>query len=299
MKPRPDDILTTAMLVELKSHFWTGHRRDRDVSATAAGQYRAIPYKSGFFNKRLVPEEALSRLSAIHRNARDQHNLHTLPWNNDGKRVLTRDNHSHYVSTIDPFIEASNTETAVLTRELPHWIDQWRPVLGDMHRDSDYPTPEELQQKFGLSYHISSIPTGHHFLVALNGDRDRIRHQIDEDTKQRLHDGATALYHRINDALAHLADRMGKDANGHYNRFYDTTFEKLADIARVAPRLNIYNDHTLDDICAQIEHRILPVAPETVRPTSPHFDPNLRAQLQRDSAALAEQLAGYFPSPSP
>ena len=294
----PDrNILTNAMLVELDTSFWTAHRRDRDVSAVAADQYRAVPFDAGFFNKRLLSKEALARLRTCHRNARDQHNHHTLPWSKNGIRLLTVDNYDTYVKTIDSLREQLLAEINVLKHDYARWRADARTKLSAMYRDSDYPDPDELNEKFSLTYTMSPIPASHHFLVALNGDRDRVRNQIDTETQKRVRDAASALYSRINDALEHFSQRMGTDTQGKPLRFKDTTLTKLTEIVKVAPRLNLYNDPELNRLCAQLEQRLNPIDPDTLRPTSAHFNPALRTELHLETQALAEKFAGYYAVP--
>ena len=59
------------------------------------------------------------------------------------------------------------------------------------------------------------------------------------------------------------------------------------------PRLNIFGDETLAQLCAQVKEKIASVEPDALRP-SKTFDPAARAQVKRDADELAEKFAGYF-----
>ena len=81
--------------------------------------------------------------------------------------------------------------------------------------------------------------------------------------------------------------------------FRDSMIGNIRDLVDVVPRLNIFGDDALAQLCAQVKEKIAAVEPDALRP-SKTFDPAARARVKRDADALAERFAGYFaPAPEP
>ena len=81
-------IQNKAMLVRLSVSMWTARRYDRKVSDQAAADF-AAKNDAGRYNKMLVAQDAISRMTKIVSEVRDWHYTHTLPWQDDGQRILT------------------------------------------------------------------------------------------------------------------------------------------------------------------------------------------------------------------
>ena len=71
----------------------------------------------------------------------------------------------------------------------------------------------------------------------------------------------------------------------------------IRDLVDVVPRLNIFGDDTLAQLCEQVKEKIAAVEPDSLRP-SRTFDPVARARVKRDADALTERFAGYFAAPA-
>ena len=67
----------------------------------------------------------------------------------------------------------------------------------------------------------------------------------------------------------------------------------IRDLVDIVPRLNIFGDDALAQLCQQVKDKIAGVEPDALRP-SRTFDPVARVQVKRDADALAEKFAGYF-----
>ena len=79
--------------------------------------------------------------------------------------------------------------------------------------------------------------------------------------------------------------------------FRDTMISNVRDLVDVVPRLNIFGDDRLAQLCQEVKDRIAHADPATLRP-SPQYNPNIRHQVKRDADALKEKFAGYFGAPA-
>ena len=77
-----------AMLVSLRINSWSGRLYDRQASQQVA-VHNDADTNAGRYNKRLLPKQAFAALAATMSNARTSHNANTLPWDDQGGRLLT------------------------------------------------------------------------------------------------------------------------------------------------------------------------------------------------------------------
>ena len=282
-----------AMLVSLRINAWSGRLYDRQASNHVAAHHEASS-GAGRYNKRLLPKAAFAALTATMSAARSSHYDQSLPWDDQGSRLLTVANYERYTELLNALRERVVRERARFIEDYDDYIDQSRMDLGRLFRIEDYPSKEALQGKFAIRYRIVPVPDADHFMAKLaSGDTDRVKRDIEHQIEERLHDAVADLYRRLGEAVERVSGRLQEDENGKPLVFRDSMIENIRSLVDVVPRLNIFGDDHLARLCEQVKDRIAGTDPETLRP-SRTFNPNVRRQVKRDADALMEQFAGYF-----
>ena len=226
--------------------------------------------------------------------ARTKHYENTLPWDDQGWRLLTVANYEHYTALMDALRERMVRERARFIEDYDDHIDQARLDLGRLFRIDDYPSKEALQGKFSLRYRITEVSDPEHFMAKLaTDDVERIRRNIETDVEERLHGAVGDLYRRFGEAIERVSDRLREDENGKPLVFRDSMIENIRELVDVVPRLNIFGDAELARLCEQVKEKIAGVEPDALRP-SRTFDPAARERVKRDADDLMEKFAGYF-----
>jgi hypothetical protein len=80
-------LSSKAMLCTVSISAWSGYKYDREASEQVA-EIHGAEKDSGRFNKRLVPRKELEEITKIIGKARRDHEFVTLPWSDNGYRVL-------------------------------------------------------------------------------------------------------------------------------------------------------------------------------------------------------------------
>ena len=177
-----------AMLVSLRINSWSGRLYDRQASQQVA-VHNDADSSAGRYNKRLLPKQAFAALAATMSNARTGHNANTLPWDDQGGRLLTVANYERYTAALDSLIERVVRERARFIEDYDDYVDQARLDLGRLFRLEDYPGTEALQGKFAIRYRIVPVPDARHFMADLaQGETERVRRDIEQpspDPSQR------------------------------------------------------------------------------------------------------------------
>ena len=141
---------------------WSGRLYDRQASQQVA-VHNDADTSAGRYNKRLLPKQAFAALAATMSNARTSHNANTLPWDDQGGRLLTVANYERYTAALDTLIERVVRERARFIEDYDEYVDQARLDLGRLFRLEDYPGTEALQDKFAIRYRIVPVPDARHF----------------------------------------------------------------------------------------------------------------------------------------
>ena len=282
-----------AMLVSLRITAWSGRLYDRQASNHVAAHHDASA-SAGRYNKRLLPKAAFAALTATISKIRSTHYEQTLPWDDQGSRMLTVANYERYTELLDGLRERMVRERARFIEDYDDNIDQARLDLGKLFRIEDYPSKEALQGRFGIRYRIVPVPDADHFMAQLaSDDTDRVKRDIERQIEERLHEAVGDLYRRLGEAVERVSERLQEGEDGKPLVFRNSMIENIRDLVDVVPRLNIFGDDRLAGLCQQVKDRIAHAEPATLRP-SPQFNPNVRSQVKRDADALMQQFAGYF-----
>ncbi len=112
-----------AMLVSLRINSWSGRLYDRQASQQVA-VHNDADTNAGRYNKRLLPKQAFAALAATMSNARTSHNANTLPWDDQGGRLLTVANYERYTAALDSLIERVVRERARFIEDYDDYVDQ-------------------------------------------------------------------------------------------------------------------------------------------------------------------------------
>ena len=282
-----------AMLVSLRINSWSGRLYDRQASQQVAIHHDADT-SAGRYNKRLLPKQAFAALAATMSNARTSHNANTLPWDDQGGRLLTVANYERYTAALDTLVERVVRERARFIEDYDDYVDQARLDLGRLFRLEDYPGTEALQGKFAIRYRIVPVPDARHFMADLaQGETERVKRDIEQQVRTRLNDAQRDLYRRLGEAVERVGERLREDENGKPLVFRDSLIENIRELVDVVPRLNIFADDDLTMLCREVKDKFAGIEPDALRPSG-RFDPNLRRQVKRDADALKAQFAGYF-----
>ena len=199
-----------AMLVSLRINSWSGRLYDRQASQQVA-VHNDADTSAGRYNKRLLPKQAFSALAATMSNARTSHNANTLPWDDQGGRLLTVANYERYTAALDKLIERVVRERARFIEDYDDYVDQARLDLGRLFHLEDYPDTEALQGKFAIRYRIVPVPDARHFMADLaQGETVRVRRDIEQQVRARLNDAQRDLYRRLGEAVERVGERLAR-----------------------------------------------------------------------------------------
>jgi hypothetical protein len=224
------------MLAAVHISIWTAVKHDRRVSQEVAAQHGA-PVTSGRYNKQLLRDAAkLDELRTLAGQIRQHFHKVTLPWSDEGYRVLPAHFFFDLSTEMRVFEQAFETLVEEFLDICPSYVEQVRPALNGLFREEDYPAVTKLRQKFGLKLEVLPVPSGDDFRVSMSAEeRARVAREIDENVRRSLQKGTEDLWNRLKAVVGHMAERLQEPGT----RFHTSMVFNVFDLVGLLPGLNV------------------------------------------------------------
>jgi len=270
-----------AMLVKLNISQWTARKHEKAVDKVVAKEYNADE-SAGRYNKSLINKDALKGIQRVANDARTYHYSRTLPWKDDGFRVLPSAIFFDYSQKMREFEDLFQLELQEFLNNYVLYINQAQIRLGSLFDQSNYPTCRDLTRKFNFETDITPFPTASDFRVDLNSaEVDRIKQSIEKNVDRAINDAQNDLYNRIAVAVGNMAERLAdKDAI-----FRDSLVGNLRELVGLIPKLTLKDDLKLQDILNDIDAKLCDVDPQDLRD-----DKDLRTEKAKQAQDILDNL---------
>jgi hypothetical protein len=275
-------ITHKAMLAAVHISIWTATKHDRKVSRDVANQHGAQE-RAGRYNKQLLMGAArLEDLRTLAGQIRQHFYKVTLPWSDEGLRLLP----SHFLFDLTARMREFKAEFSSGVEQFldiyPSYIQEARAELGSLFREEDYPSVDELREKFNVNVEILPISTGDDFRVTMSAEEQaRIAREIDANVRQRLTKGTEDLWKRLREVVSHMVDRL----NEPESRFHATLVTNIHDLVSLLPQLNVNQDPDLERFATQIRKRLCNYTAQDLK-----RDDLLRTSTAAEAAGIVEQM---------
>jgi hypothetical protein len=223
-------ITERAMLAAVHISIWTAIKHDRKVSRDVAQQHGAHA-GAGRYNKQLLREaEKLEALRSLSGQIRQYVYKITLPWSDEGYRLLPAHFYFELTTKMRDFEQAFTQQVEEFLAVYPTYIEEVRPELNGLFREEDYPSAEKLRNKFGVRLEVLPIPSGEDFRVTLSEEEQaRVAREIDENVRQSLQRGTEDLWVRLKEVVSHMVERL-KEPESRFHASLVTNVFELVDL---------------------------------------------------------------------
>lgn len=260
-----------ALLASLHVGMWSGMMTDQEVSEQVSEDYKAEK-DAGRYGKRLVASKFLSHVGGKVNVARRSHRILTLPWDDNGTRILSAAGYLHYTETMRLQEQTVKAAAKEFVDQLPNYIIEAKTRLGNMFNREDYPDAEDLRKKFYIKVELNKIPEGGDFRANLSDDAVKaIAQDIEDRSNQRIETAMQDIYLRVQDVTNKMVERLreyepkaGEDAPSK-GVFRDTLVGNINELADLIPTLNITNDPKLDALAKQLKDELVEHSPQVLR----------------------------------
>jgi hypothetical protein len=285
-------LATRAMLVRLTVRQWGSSKMDRRVTRDVTARENASA-DAARVTKSLLPKSALAAIKKVVSSARQITYLHTLPWLDDGMRILPAKAHKKYTKAMRPIQDDWRKAVAQFLVDYQSYVGVAQQRLGTMFDAGDYPSAAEVAERFELDVQIFQVPDDGDFRANVSkADADAIRASIRAATDKALREATREPWQRIAGMVGHMAQKLadyvpptdGAKAEGIWR---DSLVTNVRELASVLPALNVSDDPALAD-AAKVLAEISAHAPDALR------DDPIKRKAVADAAAKIQETADTY-----
>lgn len=278
-----------AMLAKLSISQWTARRYDKKISDEVAAQHAAQASNKddiGRYNKVLIAQDAIKKINEVASEARTYHYEQTLPWHDDGARILPSKNYAAYMKRMRELRAEFESRVGAFVANYPALIEEARQRLNGMFNQADYPSAGEIAWRYSYNVSFDPIPVGGDFRVGVAAeDMETIRQEIDGRLQAAQAAAMKDLWGRLHTVVSKMAERLG-DAD---NKFKNSLVGNIVELVGLLPALNVADDPELEAMRRRVEQTLCQYNPTDLRESRRE-----RAAATRDAKAILDAMAGYM-----
>ena len=278
-----NQLQNKALLLTLNCSQWTARKYDKSVSREVESNHQAKD--AGRYNKLLVPAASLKPIANMIGKIRDYHESVTLPWMNEGQRVLPAKLYLEYTQQMRGMRDSFNALVDEFYNNYPTLIKEARLKLGTMYDPGEYPPPDVIRGKFDLGFRFEPIPDAADFRVDIDADDVKaIRADITRNISTQQHDALQHCWGRLREVVSKIEERLSDpDAI-----FRDSLIENARSLIKILPALNLLEDPELEAARTAVEHRLCMISPQRLRD-----DKAVRAQTAQAASEILQRMQRY------
>jgi hypothetical protein len=265
-------LASKALLANVKIRRWTGRRLDRAVT-DRVNQAEGADADAGRYNKLLLPKVAFEGINVAVRSARVAHYTMTLPWHDEGQRILPAELYSDFAKRFAEYKTNFNKAADEFAAKYPSYLTTAKKRLGKMWKDEDYPAPSEVRRMFNFHHWVQPCPTSDDFRVKLAKEHEQdIKAELEAMMKEALHNAMKDPIERITETVGKLSTRLkgykpgdkakGKKAEG---TFRDSLIENIKELLVILPAFNLTGDPKMTALTDRIAKELCTKDAEILR----------------------------------
>lgn len=252
-------IQNSAVLVDLNISVWTGRKMDKRVSEQVDANNNTKARAGNYHKKLLAGTAALDSLHRVVNAVRQWHYENTLPWSDNGTRLLPMANFFDYKAMLGEyqrqFAEAAND----FYSEYDTLVTAAAFTLGDLFNANDYPSVDSIRHKNSFRYVFTPVPNSGDFRVDIP---EEYRKELEKISDDRVNAAMKDAWDRIYDCAKHISDKL---AGTEKQLFRDSLVTNATDLCGILTKLNVTNDPKLEDARRKLETALVGIDANELR----------------------------------
>jgi hypothetical protein len=273
-----------ALLVQLSISQWTARKYDKKVTQDVASSH-GVTTAAGRYNKVLLPMNDL--LDRVHKKStliRTKFYDNTLPWGIEGTMMLPSAN---YLNFVTEFRKEKGEWQYLVSDFASHYtqlkMDAQR-LLNGMYNDADYPSEDEILNKFKMDMAIFPVPASDFRVSIASDELARIQQDVEARVKDAQQQAMKEVWTRLYDRVKNMAEKLADPKA----IFRDTLVDNLREQCDMLTRLNFTDDPNLEALRSEVESNLLK------HPDALRNDPDLRRDKAAEAKAIMDKMSSFM-----
>jgi hypothetical protein len=279
------ELKQKAMLARLTITQFSASRNDKTATDSVKEKFQT-GNDAGRYQKALIAKDAIKAVNSAANEARIFHYAQTLPWKDDGARILPAANYLQYSEGMRQKKTVFLAAVQKFVDSYPDLIEEAKTRLAGLFNASEYPDAASITDKYTFETQIDPLPQAADFRVDLNSaEVDAIRKEIEARTDQATKAATLDLWKRLNGAVEAMSERL----NDPKAIFRDSLVENINEVVEIIPRLNLADDAALNDMAQEAKTKLTAATPKKLRE-----DIKTRKQTAKAADDLLATMAAYM-----
>lgn len=242
------------MLVSYNTSCWNGAKLDRQTSEDV-DQTKDTKTRVAKVTKNLMAGvESLDAIRSLINNTRLDFYRRTLPWDDDGKRVLNaatfmefnqwaKDRERSFDQLVDAFVSDYSNIITTQAFKLGKWFNR-----------ADYPDPAEIRTRFALKFNYTPMPQAGDFrLDAFNEVQAEAAQQFEQRAAEQVERAMQDAWDRMHKLISRIIEQMEPREDGKRRRIHDSMMESAYDMCHMLTSFNMTGDPKLEQARRELE----------------------------------------------
>lgn len=291
-----------AMLASVNIGGWSARKYD-DAVTKETNKRHAAGDDAGRYNKLLINKEAIGEINRIMGAARAASYKLTMPWLDEGTRILPSALFDEYSKTMRGFRVEYQAAVKKFSDSYPQLIEDAKERLKGMFNSEDYPHPDEMTLydrksnpwgRFYFDVVMMPCPDAQDFRVDLADEHAQdIRDDIEARMKDAMSKAMWGPLQRIVNVAEAMVERLGaykpaKPGSGKKSEgtFKDSLVENVRELVELLPAFNIAGDKAFADLTKRIKDELCAFDADVLRD-----DAKVRANTKKAAKEILEKAS--------
>lgn len=260
-------IARAAMLVNLRISLYSGRKKDTQTQAEVVQSKGSNSSRAASVYKNLFCDsKELDAITKFQAKARKRHYEMTLPWEDQGARLLPT------AALMDYQAEMSGHQ-AEFNRLVQVFLDKYDTLvaaaafqLGALFDRAEYPKRETVAKQFGFEMQYTPLPVAGDFRLDIESEvQADLARQYEARMQEQLDAAQQDAWTRVYEALQRFQDRLTLNEDGTRKVFRETMVTNAQELCEVLTKLNVTRDPALEKARAQLQNLLAGVDVQDLR----------------------------------
>jgi hypothetical protein len=260
-------VARSAMMVDLHISVYSGRKQDKATQGEVTTAKGSGSKKAASVYKNLFAEcKELDDLTKFQARARAEHYRLTLPWNDQGARLLPTASlleyqqimgryRNEFERLVDAFLDKYDTLVAAAAFQ-----------LGTLFDRKEYLSRAQVALRFRMESSFTPLPTSGDFRLDVESTVQReLVEQYERRMEAKLAQANQDSWSRLHEALLRLSDRLVIDEDGKKRKFHDTMVTGALELCELLTVMNVTHDPELEKARRKVEEVLSGVTPKELR----------------------------------
>lgn len=267
-----ENMFKEAALLQLNATCW---HTDKKLPQSMLAEVGNIEFLRG--RKLLLPQESTAMIKQVIGKARNYLRKIALPFPINGCVLVPKKLIPEIQEKLEKYQWQYNSSVEDFIYWYPQTIEDARESLGDLFNSCDYPTKEEIKNRFRFQWRYIVIGPSVSRVLPPSIYKDEVEKFQNLMEQARL-DAIAALRQEFSELVANLADKISGSDDGKPKRLRDAAVENLKEFLDSFADRNMFEDEQLSELVNRCRNIISGTSANDIR-TSQQVKENLHNSM--------------------